>query len=230
MTLKALLGRRPALLLCGLCAALVLGAVAGRRVWMRHVALNLVCDQDLAPVDALVIENFDPNYLLFERAEALYRGGYARRVFVPTEASSDSTPSVVGTGFIEVMSRVARLPAPDIIPIQEIEPIELNAAIQVRQRLLADHIRSVMLVTPGLRSRRSSLVYQAVVAPAGIRVVCMPVFGKTTPDSWSHTWHGIQEVFEQSGKLQYLQVLRPAFLSSPLRRFTRRFAHRPPRR
>lgn len=201
--MKALLGRRRALLLCALCGALALGLVGGRRVLMRHFAAALVCPGELAAVDALVIENFDPNYILFERAEALSRAGYARRVFVPVEASADMTPSVVGIGFTEVMSRVARLTPPDVIPIQEIEPIELNAAIQVRQRLLAEHIRSVMLVTTGLRSRRSNLVYQAVLAPAGIRVVCEPVFGRTRTDNWWGTWHGIQEVLLQSAKLQY---------------------------
>jgi hypothetical protein len=200
------LARRPGLLLCGLGAVLVLAAAAGKRIWMPHVASDLVCAQELAPVDALIIENFDPNYLLFERAEALYRAGYARRVLVPTESSADSTPSPVASGFTEVMARVARLPPPDVVPIQEIEPIELNAAVQVRARLLADHIRSVMLVTPALRSRRSNMVYQAVVAPAGIRVLCMPVFGRNTPDSWSRTWHGIQEVVEQSIKLQYYRL------------------------
>ena len=60
-----------------------------------------------------------------------------------------------------------------------------------------------MLVTPGMRSRRSDLVYRSVLAPAGISVLCVPVFGRSTPDNWWHTWHGIQEVLEQSGKLQY---------------------------
>jgi hypothetical protein len=214
--MKALVIRRSLLLLCALCAAVVLGGVVGRRVLMRHFASDLVCPQELAPVDALVIENFDPNYLLFERAQALYAAGYARRVFLPTQSSLDSTPSVVAAGFNEVMARVARLSPPDVIPIQEIEPIELNAALQVRQRLLAEHIRSVMLITPGLRSRRSSLVYQTVVAPAGIRVLCMPVLGLTTPETWWHTWHGIQEVVQQSGKLLYYRLhVLPKYRSRP---------------
>jgi hypothetical protein len=203
VTLRAFVARRSRLLLCALCAALVLGAVIGRRVLMRHFASALVCRQEIAPVDALLIENFDPNYLLFERAEALYRAGYARRILVPVEASPDSIPSVVGTGFVEVMSRVARLPPPEVVPIQEIEPIELNAARQVARRLQADRIQSVMIVTAGLRSRRSHLVYEAVLAAAGIRVVCEPVFGQTRTDNWWGTWHGIQEVLLQSAKLQY---------------------------
>jgi len=207
---------RLGLLVCTLCALAALAAAGGRQFWLRHVGSDLVCSQDLAPVDALVIENFDPNYLLFERAEALYRGGYAHRVFVPTEANSDSTPSVVAIGFNDVMARVARLPPPEVIPIQEIEPIELNTALAVRQRLTAEHIRSIMLVTPGLRSRRSNLVYQAVVAPAGIRVLCMPVFGRTTADSWAHTWHGVQEVALQTIKLEYYRLLvLPRYRRSP---------------
>ena len=183
---------------------------------MRHFASTLVCRQELAPVDALVIENFDPNYLLFERAEALYRAGYARRILVPVEASPDSIPSVVGTGFTDVMSRVARLPPPEVVPIQEIEPIELNAALQVARRLQAERIRSVMIVTPGMRSRRSALVYQSVLASSGIRVLCVPVFGRSTPETWWRTWHGIQEVLEQSGKLQYYRLYVLPFKSRSL--------------
>ena len=59
------------------------------------------------------------------------------------------------------------------------------------------------MVTPGFRSQRSSLVYQAVLAPAGIAVYCVPVFGQKTPANWTETWHGIQEVAEQFLKLQY---------------------------
>lgn len=206
MTVRTFVARRSRLLLCTLCAVVALGAVVGRRVLMRHFASALVCRQELAPVDALIIENFDPNYLLFERAEALYRAGYARRILVPVEASPDSIPSVVGIGFTEVMSRVARLPPPEVVPIQEIEPIELNAALQVRKRLQAERIRSVMIVTTGMRSRRSDLVYQSVVASTGIRVLCVPVFGRNTPDTWWHTWHGVQDVLEQSAKLNYYRL------------------------
>ena len=95
------------------------------------------------------------------------------------------------------------MPEPEFIPIQEIEPISLNAAYQIRDFLTKVHLRSVIVVTDGFRSKRSALVYHAVLDPAGINVSCIPVFGQRTPKNWTETWHGIQEVAKQLLKLQY---------------------------
>jgi hypothetical protein len=171
--------------------------------WIPAVGRSLVCNEAAGRADAILIENFDPDYLLFERAQALRQAGSTSRVFVPVEADFEGEPSRVKSGFIEVMTRVARLDPPEIIPIHEVEPISLNAAKQIRAVLTREHIRSVMVLTPGLRSRRSFLVYHAVLGEAGIDVSCVPVFGENTPKNWSGTWHGIQEVTEQLLKLQY---------------------------
>ena len=101
------------------------------------------------------------------------------------------------------MSRLVRIQDPEIIPIRAIEPISLNAAYQIRDFLTKEHLRSIIVVTPGFRSKRSYLVYQAVLAPAGIKVYCMPVFGLETPENWTKTSHNIQEVTEQYLKLLY---------------------------
>jgi hypothetical protein len=171
--------------------------------WMPAMGRSLVCTGPAGQADAILIENFDPDYLLFERAQALHQAGSTSRVFVPAAADFDGEPSKVKIGFIEVMTRVARLDPPEIIPIHEVEPISLNAAKQIRAVLTREHIRSVMVLSPGLRSRRSLLVYHAVLGRAGIDVSCVPVFGQNTPENWPGTWHGIQEVTEQLLKLQY---------------------------
>ena len=101
------------------------------------------------------------------------------------------------------MAEVAHLPTKKIIPIVEQEPITLNVAYQLRDFLVRERVTSVTVVAPGFRSRRSLLVYSTVFGPAGITVRCVPVFGLKTPDNWTQTWHGIQEVAEQCLKLQY---------------------------
>jgi hypothetical protein len=172
--------------------------------WTRWIGHSLVCREAMGHSDVIMVENFTPNYLLFERAAALHTAGFAPRILVPTPASSDPlSPNVVSRGFVEVMARVARMPEPEILPIQITEPISLHAAYQIRDFLTTAHLRSVIVVTSGFRSQRASLIYQAVLAPAGIRVYCVPVFGQKTPANWSVTWHGIQEVAEQFLKLQY---------------------------
>ena len=63
-------------------------------VWLTHgwwtvaVARSLVCDANAAPSDAILVENFDSDYLVFERAANLRRAGFAPRVLVPVLADS----------------------------------------------------------------------------------------------------------------------------------------------
>jgi len=108
------------------------------------------------------------------------------------------------------MARVARLTNMQVIPIVETEPISLNSANQIRDFLLKERVRSVIVVTPGFRSRRSLLVYNTVFSPAQIAVGCVPVFGLRTMTNWTTTWHGLEDVALQFSKLQYyrLWVLR----------------------
>jgi hypothetical protein len=190
---------RLALLMLG-----ILLVAVTRGLWTRWIGHSLVCQEAIGYSDVILVENFTPNYLLFERAAALHTAGLAPRILVPTPAARGSVrPNSVSQGFVEVMARVAQLPEPEVLPIQMIEPISLNAASQIRDFLTTAHHQSVMVVTSGFRSQRASLIYQAVLAPAGIRVYCVPVFGQKTPANWSETWHGMLEVTEQFLKLQY---------------------------
>lgn len=173
-------------------------------IWAPWIGQSLVCREQLGPGDVILVENFDPNYLLFERAAALQKAGITARVLVPAPASRDTgVANTVYKGIAEVMARVARIPTVEILPIREREPISLTAAYQIRDFLEKEQLKSVLLVTPGFRSRRSALVYQTVLEAAGIQVYCIPVFGEKTPANWTATWHGIQEVTEQLVKLQF---------------------------
>jgi hypothetical protein len=172
--------------------------------WIQRIGQSLVCDEQSSPSDALLVENFDPDYLVFERTVALQRAGIAPRILIPVQGKGDpETPSPVLEGFTEVMARVAHLDKMEIIPIVQTEPISLNTASQIRTFLTNEHVRSIVVVTPGFRSRRSYLIYNSVLAPAGITVRCVPVFGTRNTRNWTATWHGIQEVALQFGKLQY---------------------------
>jgi len=175
-----------------------------RGFWVPTIGQGLVCTEEVGPSDVIVVENFGPNYLLFERAAALQKRGFSARIVVPTQASGDpEAANTVSKDIAESMARVAQIQNLQIIPIREIEPVTLNASHQIRDFLTKEHLRSVIVVTSGFRSRRSSLVYHAVLNPAGIQVYCTPVFGQRTPENWIDSWHGIQEVTEQFLKLQF---------------------------
>ena len=173
-------------------------------LWLRAIARGLVCAETVAPSDAMLVENFDPRYLLFEQAAALEAANTARVTFVPVEASSDpKIPNAVSVGIADVMARQARLRSWRPIAITHTEPISLNAALQIRQRLAAEGVKSLIVVVPGFRSRRSALVYQTILGRTGITVHCVPVIGGASPETWTQTWHGIQEVGGELVKLQY---------------------------
>jgi hypothetical protein len=175
-------------------------------LWLAMIGRALICPhQQIRSGDAILIDNFESNYLVFERAAELRARGTAHRVLIPTQASSDDSgaPNVLFAGIVDVMARISRLHDPELISVREIEPISLNAAYQIRDFLTKEHLRSIIVVTPAFRSGRSALIYSEVFGAAGITTYCEPVFGELTPDNWSQTWHGIQQVTEQYLKLQY---------------------------
>jgi hypothetical protein len=175
-----------------------------RGFWVPAIGRSLACTEDVRKSDIIVVENFDPTYLLFERAAALQRAGLSARVAVPVDTSPETqVANMISAGIAELMARVARVQNVEIIRIYETEPVTLNATYQIRDFLTTEHLRSVTVVTPGFRSRRSSLVYHAALERAGIRVSCVPVFGFHTRENWMDSWHGRQDVIQQFLKLQY---------------------------
>jgi hypothetical protein len=176
-------------------------------VLVDRLGKSLVCEEHADPSDAILVENFDAEYLVFERAAALKKSGAASRVFVPVSASPDfDHPDSSSIGVVDVYAQVARLTNLTPIRTRVTEPITLNVASDVRDFLLREHIRSVIFVTSGFRSQRSVLVYDKVFTPAGIRFGCVPVFGLITPQNWMKSWHGIQDVVLQTGKILYYQL------------------------
>jgi hypothetical protein len=193
--------RRAVLLAC------LVSPLLAWRLWAPFLGQSLICREMPGRSQAMVLENFDPEYLIFERGRELYNSGLAPRIIVPVRSDHESdVPNDVALGFAEVMARVSRLPLMEVVTVRESEPITLNVALQLRAFLIREHISSVIVVVPAFRSRRSSLVYTHVFAPAGIVVRCVPVFGSRTVRNWSDTWHGVQEVGEQLLKLQYYRL------------------------
>jgi len=177
--------------------------IVTRGFWTTKIGESLVCEKNVTPSDALLLENFDAEYLIFQNARELRKAGVASRAFVPVRTEVDSMdPNVISMRIAQIMAEVARVEV-EIIPIQEIEPISLNAANQIRDFLKAEHIDSVTVVSPDFRSRRSMLVYDRVFGAAGISTGCSPVFGRRTTSNWTDSWHGLQEVGLQFLKLQF---------------------------
>ena len=194
-----------------LVLVLVALVVLPHRFWARQIGHSLLCKQNSDTSDALLLENFNLNYGVFMRGSALQKAGVAPRVLIPslfdvnrlgiTESSMQLT---------RLAAQAAKLETFELIPIREREPVAQNAAKQIRDFLVKQNIRSVVVVTPGFRSRRSEIVYDAELAAHGIRVGCVPVFTGVDAENWTSTWHGMQQVLEQFMKLQYYRfyVLR----------------------
>ena len=118
-------------------ALVTVGALWATSSWCTEaIGRSLVCEADPGPADAILIENFDPNYLLFERARQLRRAGVASRVLVPIRMDRRSEePNDVALGIAEVMTRISRVGEIEIIPTREVEPITLNAIRDVQRYL-----------------------------------------------------------------------------------------------
>jgi len=189
----------------GAAVLAILAAWVTSSWWTVAIARSLVCENDEAPSDAVLIENFDADYLLFERAAQLRRRGVAERVLVPVPSANGDASQInaVARRIAEMMATMSRLGTVDIIPVRVVEPISINAARDILAVLRQDGVRSVLVVSPLFRSRRSMLVYGATLGRAGIHVRCSAVDGLRDLQTWTHTLHGIQNVAEQWIKLQY---------------------------
>src|SRR5688572_24263414 len=175
--------------------------------WAAAVARSLVCDANAAPSDAILVENFDNDYLVYERAANLRRAGLAARVLIPVLADSRTSElSDVAVGIAQVMARISRMGPVDFVPIQVVEPISLNASSDVLRFIERERIRSVIVVAPLFRSRRSALVYTARFGRAGVTVTCDPAGGTHRLDTWTQSWHGIEDVLVQGIKLLYYRL------------------------
>lgn len=187
----------------GVLLLLVLTPTLTRGLWIPAIADSLVCDERSVRPEALLLDNLDADYLLFERATTLRRYDPDLPVFVPVTALADGQLKRVQKETTVLLARVARLGEWEAVPFAEVEPISLNVAYRVRDRLQEKGIRSVAIVSPAFRSRRSTLVYEHVLAEAGIEPSCIPVFDTKDSSNWADTWHGVQDVGLQFLKLQY---------------------------
>ncbi len=68
----------------GLVAVVVVALWLTSGWWTVDIAHSLVCDASLAPSDAILVENFESTYVVFERAAQLRRARLASRVLVQT--------------------------------------------------------------------------------------------------------------------------------------------------
>jgi hypothetical protein len=175
--------------------------------WTVAIGRSLVCEASLAPSDAILVENFDTDYLLFQRARDLRNAGFGARVLVPVSVDPGTTnPNAVELGIVDVMARISRVGQIEIIPVREVEPITVNVLRDVQSFLDRERIRSLIVVTPLFRSRRSVLVYGATLGRAGVNLHYQPVQGSRGVNTWTRSLHGVQEVTLQWLKLQYYRL------------------------
>lgn len=188
-------------------------------VWAHAVAESLVCGQDghVERVDAILIDDFESDYLLFERARLLQESGLSSTVIAPVSVFADGSVSTVSVAMVEVLARLARVTHVTTVPVSNLEPISLNSAFRIKRFVEENGVRSVMVVSPAFRSERSMMIYRAVLEPAGVLAHCAPVFSERSPDNWTRTWHGIQDVALQFAKLQYYRWYVMPFRFNELR-------------
>jgi hypothetical protein len=196
----------------GLVLVVFLAVWLTRGWWTVAAGSSLICERNAAPSDAILVENFDHDYLVFERATELRRAGLAPRVIVPVRAHAGTGFAGVALGTTELLAKLAHVGAFEPVPMEEVEPISLNAAYDVLAFLQREHIRTVIVVSPLFRSQRSALVYESTLGRAGILVRCEPVEGSVDVNTWTGSLHGIQNVAEQWLKLQYYRFYVLPFL------------------
>src|SRR5262245_60217737 len=133
----------------GLVVLLLAISWLSRGWWTGAIARSLVCEADTAASDAILIENFDPAYLVFEHARNLRQAGVSARVLVPVPSDpATSEPQPVELATAEMLANLSRLGPYEVVKIREVEPISLNAARDAQRYLEQAGLRSVTVVVP----------------------------------------------------------------------------------
>jgi hypothetical protein len=187
----------------GLC---VVTAYVSSDWWLGAFGQSLVCDDGGPITTTLLLDNFDNEFGLFRRGAELERSGVATRVVVPVTSPAQPDAARAAQEVASAFARVAGLSRWEMVAVREEEPISLHTARRVRDFLVAEHIPEVTLVSSRYRSRRSDLIYRAVLSERGIRMTCMPLWEVADPAEWTHTWHGIENAVSQFFKLQYYRL------------------------
>jgi len=126
--------------------AVLLVLLAAKGPALRAIGESLVIHVGSEHCDAVLIENFDPNYLLFEESRKLLNSGMDAGVFVPVPYNrGKSGPNRVSAETVSVMAEVSRIGDYRTINIPETEPIRYNAALAIGGHLQSLRIGSVML-------------------------------------------------------------------------------------
>jgi hypothetical protein len=186
---------------------LALTAYATRGTWLRIGAQSLVCEPGHEASDAILIDLVGRGYPLFERAKVLQDKGLARTILVPVlRDQRQSEPLSLSVAVIDLMCTTAHLAQCITLDVPLAEPISLNMATRIGDDLKSRGVRSILLVTDGFRSKRSAVVYSAILRPLGIAIRCQPVFGTRSTSDWYRSRHGIQDVGLQLLKLLYYRI------------------------
>ncbi len=100
-------------------------AVAAATMWLASdrlassIGRSLLCDASVATSDAILVENFDPDYLLFERAAALENVRVAPRALVPVLGTAGG----IGQSVHRVLGGAAESPVANQAPRRLAEPL-----------------------------------------------------------------------------------------------------------
>lgn len=182
--------------------------IATRGWWVSALGWSLVCNSEFERPDLILIDNLDTNLQLFEMAAHLRARSIGKWVLVPIAAAAQDPekPSLLAREMAHVMVNMAQLDPVIFLPVKGGEPITLNVARDVGDFLKGIKVRKVLLLTSGFKSKRIHLIFCKVLSEIGIDTYCLPVWGACRPETWTSSWHGIQEVFLQHLKLAYYRL------------------------
>ena len=94
--------------------------------WRKHCGspwwgMRSECQASVNTADAILVDNFEMNYLVFERAAEFRARHRVEGARANPGRDDPAQPNIIFAGIAHVMSRVARLESPELIPIREID-------------------------------------------------------------------------------------------------------------
>lgn len=179
-----------------------------------RVGRYLVVDQALEKADVIVCLMGRPVERGLEAAK-IYQSGFAPKIFVPREElpAAYSVLSKDGIHFPEsrdlllMVLQGSGVPKEDCTPGDEFVSSTLEEAQVVRELVLEEGYRSLILVTSPTHSRRAWLIFQKAFEKDDIRIIVKSSrYADFKPEDWWKKEKHLQEVVLEYQKLAYYRL------------------------
>lgn len=189
--------------------------ILGELILKSFYNLLISKDEIDGKYDALVIESWiTPQSAMIKIADSLYRKGVVKDIYIThfkPEANRFYSGGLVPKFIEQIINLYVLEFSEDTslfkkIPIIPDDPITINLAFQVADRLKSENYKRIVVLSESYHSQRTRKSFLKAFENSGIEVTTIPVELGITKDNWWKFDSGLSNIFSETIKLIYYQL------------------------